>query len=146
MSEEREENFTPGPWRWLGSPEWQELKLATAHSGFMFIMGFKRWGMNSAQPTFKPFLCSTGDNGVPASKLLKFKVGDPSVTGYDEAKKDGSVYRYDIVGIDSPDAHLIAAAPCLYEAVKLACSKMEPGSDLHERLDAVMRKARGEAL
>ena len=75
-------------------------------------MSFRRWGMRGAQPQFR------SDNVlVDASALLKFEVGDKSVTGIEAAKKDISVYRYQVRGIDTPDAHLIAAAPELYEAL-----------------------------
>jgi hypothetical protein len=53
---------------------------------------------------------------VPAEGLLKFEVGDRAVTGYEEAREDDSVYRYDISGIDCADARLIAAAPQLHDA------------------------------
>jgi hypothetical protein len=50
---------------------------------------------------------------IPAKDLLKFEVGDRSVVGETAARADGSVYRYDVVGIDAPDARLIASAPTL---------------------------------
>lgn len=76
-------------------------------------MQFSRWGFSGAQPVFQPV-----QGMVEAKNLLKFEVGDRSVTGVDEAKKNTSVYRTDICGIDAPDAHLIAAAPELYEALE----------------------------
>lgn len=108
---------TPGPWAWFGNSNSNSLYLATTHSGRRYVMGFKRWGMRGAQPQFQP-----GGRGlVDASELLKFEVGDKSVTGVEEAKKDGSVYRYDVRGIDCDDARLIAAAPDLLEALKTCC-------------------------
>ena len=102
-----ETRFTPGPWYWGGAPEC--LRLTAAHSGQRFVMTFERKGMQGAQPLFQP------KNGmVPADQLLKFAVGDKSVTGEQRARSDESVYRYDVVAIDAPDAHLIAAAPELY--------------------------------
>lgn len=139
MSEIKKEKFTPGPWRWVGNDHCYDLKLATVHSGRRYVMGFKRWGLQGAQPTFQP-----KRSLEPSSKMFKFEVGNKSVTGSDEAKKDTSVYRHNIRSIDTPDAHLIVAAPCLYEAVKLAQSRMEPGSDLYKKMEDVMSKARGE--
>lgn len=99
--------FTPGPWGWYGNARNNEVYLATAHSGRRYVMGFQRWGMRGAQPTFQP-----ADRGlVPASQLFTFEVGDHSIRGVEAAKPDDSVYRLDIDGIDCPDARLIAAAP-----------------------------------
>lgn len=98
---------TPGPWAWFGNARNNEVYLATTHSGRRYVMGFQRWGMKGAQPMFQP-----ADRGlVPAANLLKFEVGDKSVTGFDAAKADDSVYRLDISGIACADAYLIAAAP-----------------------------------
>ncbi len=103
---------TPGPWTWQGQPG--NLHLATTHSGRRYVMGFERKGMQGAEPLFQP------ENGmVRASELLKFAVGDPSITGETAAKADESVYRYDVIGIDCADARLIAAAPRLFDLVKL---------------------------
>jgi len=108
---------TPGPWAWFGnanSGHHPEIYLATTHSGRRYVMGFRRWGFNSAQPCFQP----EGRGLVDASKLLTFQVGDRDVRGIEQARKDGSVYRYDISGIDCADARLIAAAPELLEALE----------------------------
>ena len=107
---------TPGPWRWHGSASNSEVYLATDHSGRRYVMGFKRWGMRGAQPMFQP----AGRGMVPASDLLKFEVGERAIVGYEAAKADGSVYRYNISGIDCADACLIAAAPCLLAALESA--------------------------
>lgn len=104
--------FTPGPWRWFGN-RGGGVYLATNHSGRRYVMGFQRYGMNGAQPSF-----CVGSIMRPAAELVEFEVGDRSVRGFKQADKDGSVYRYDVIGIDTPDARLIAAAPDLYEALK----------------------------
>lgn len=104
---------TPGPWAWFGNANSNSLYLATTHSGRRYVMGFKRWGFSGAQPQFQP-----GDRGlVDASQLLKFEVGDRDVVGVEAARKNGSVYRMDVKGIDCADARLIAAAPELLEAL-----------------------------
>jgi hypothetical protein len=98
---------TPGPWAWFGNAKNNEVYLATTHSGRRYVMGFDRWGMRGAQPTFQP-----GERGVvPATSLFTFEVGNPDVRGVEQAKADDSVYRLDINGIDCADARLIAAAP-----------------------------------
>jgi len=51
-----------------------------------------------------------------ASDLCTFEVCD--ATGIRDAEKNGKCYRYDIDGIDHPDAILIAAAPDLLEALQ----------------------------
>lgn len=105
--------FTKGPWAWFGSADNHEVYLATTHSGRRYVMGFKRWGMRGAQPSFQP----AGAGLVPASDLLTFEVGDRSVRGVKEARENTSVYRTNISGIDCADAHLIAASPALYDAL-----------------------------
>lgn len=142
---DREERFTPGPWSWFGTAgSAPRIYLASRRSGRQYVMGFKRWGFNGAQPEFR-----LGHILEPSSELLKFVVGDKSVTGVKQAKGDPSVYRYDIRGIDAPDAHLIAAAPELYEALKESIVKLKEagcGSKIVDQLEAVLSKARGEKL
>lgn len=111
-----EAKHTPGPWSWFGNAGSNSLYLATTHSGHRYVMGFQRWGFGGAQPCFQP----AGQGLVPASKLVTFQVGDRSVRGVDEAKKNSSVYRLDIDGIDCADARLIAAAPELLIALQKA--------------------------
>ena len=101
---------TPGPWGWYGNQH--GIALATDHGGRRYVMDFVRQGMRGAQPRFQP------ESGmVNADELFMFAVGDPDVRGLAAAKKDESVYRFDIRGIDCADARLIAAAPELLEAL-----------------------------
>ena len=134
---------TPGPWSWFGNARTNEIYLATVHSGRRYVMGFQRWGMRGAQPMFQP-----AERGlVAAEKLLKFEVGDQSVTGVDAAKADDGVYRFDIRGIDCADARLIAAAPELLIALIEMTEALERDKDpafAHLRLDA--RAAIAKAL
>jgi len=102
---------TPGPWQWMGS-DLGGLYLATTHSGRIYVMGFKRRGMNGAEPMFQ-----VGGRMVPASELVAFDVGDGTARGFVEGKADPSVYRYDVAFIDHPNARLIAAAPSLLDAL-----------------------------
>lgn len=101
------EAATPGPWEWGGYPS--DLKLQTVHHGKRYVMSFCRKGMGGAQPMFQP----NGRGMVKADRLLQFQVGDRSIVGEEAARNDGSVYRYDVRGIDAPDARLIALAPDL---------------------------------
>src|SRR5690606_27785976 len=43
---------TPGPWGWFGNTDVKDLYLATKQWGRHYVMGFRRWGMQSAQPEF----------------------------------------------------------------------------------------------
>lgn len=132
--------FTPGPWAWFGSAGGApDIYLATNHSGRRYVMSFRRWGLNGAQPCFQP----EGRGMKKASDLLQFEVGDKSIVGIEAAKKDTSVYRFQIRGIAAPDAHLIAAAPELYEALDNIL-KQGLTIDLIDPARAALAKARGE--
>jgi len=89
---------TPGPWSWFGNTKYKNIYLATNHSGRRYVLSFLRWGMQSAQPYFQ------GDDGFtdPATEFVEYQVS----------------YRKDIVAINHPDAHLIAASPDLYKSLK----------------------------
>lgn len=108
------QKYTPGPWAWFGNRS-GGVYLATVHGGRKYVMGFRRYGMNGAQPVFR---CN--DRMVPAAELVEFQVGDGIARGFAAADKDQSVYRYDISGIDNADARLIAQAPAMVEALREA--------------------------
>lgn len=139
--------WTPGPWAWFGNAGGcPNIYLATTHSGRRYVMSFRRWGMHGAQPQFQ-----RDQLLVDASELLQFEVGDKSVVGVEAAKHDESVYRYQISGIASPDARLIAAAPELAESLEVCLEYIE--SIPHEsnryfpafsRARAALAKAKGE--
>lgn len=136
-----EGEYTPGPWAWFGNAKNNELYLATENRGRRYVMGFERWGMRGAQPSFQP-----ADRGlVSASKLLQFEVGNRDVVGVDAAKADESVYRLDIRGVDCADARLIAAAPELLEALLYVLNEeVSPPADRMAR--AAIAKATGARL
>ena len=100
------EGHTPGIWKWAGDSEIHSLRLESRAKGLMCVMDFQRWGMQNAVPCF-----ATKGLMDKASDWLQFQVGDRSIVGHEAALKDISVYRYDIRGIDHPDARLIESAP-----------------------------------
>lgn len=123
---------TPGPWGWFGTNH--GFYLATTHSGRRFVMDFVRMGMRSAQPRFQ-----VNSRMVNGADLVQFEV-DRSVTGFAAGREAATVYRYDIVDIDHPDARLIAAAPDLLAALEFYIGG-EPGPEYVEyRSPAAVRK------
>lgn len=135
--------FTPGPWAWFGNTK-HDFYLATTHSGRLYVMGFHRKGMSGAQPWFR------GPKGhmVPASQMPIFEVCREA-----ENAEDERVYRHDIVGFRSPDAHLIAAAPELYGALQTAEEALatiygvhgdESAQEILREIQKALAKARGE--
>lgn len=136
-------NHTPGPWRWCGNGSYG-IYLATVHSGRRFIMDFVRMGMRLAQPRFQP---KKGNGMVKAQDLLMFEVGNQSVRGLAEAKKNESVYRLDVRGIDCADARLLEASPELYDLLEEAISQLKDAdfnTDLIYRANTVLRRIDGE--
>ena len=112
-----EPKFTPGPWSWCGSTDHTpRVYLAAAHNVRNWVMGFRRSGMQSAEPVFR-----VGGRMAPASEFVRFDV-DRSVMGKAAADLAPSVYRQDFSEIDHPDAHLIVSAPALYEALETAAA------------------------
>ncbi|WP_246675978.1 hypothetical protein [Mesorhizobium sp. B2-1-3] len=119
-----EAKHTPGPWQWFGNANSNHVYLATVHGGRRYVMDFVRWGMRGAQPRFQP------ERGgmIDAKDLLQFEVGDQAIIGIDAARKDESVYRYDVRGINSADARLIAAAPTMLAALQAIVAKFDPAA------------------
>lgn len=111
---------TPGPWEWYGSTDhYPRFHLATVYGGRRFVMGFKRAGMQGAEPVFQ-----VNNRMVPASELVLFDV-DPSVKGVTAGRAAESVYRQDFSVIDHPDARLIAAAPDILAALTRLTEELE---------------------
>lgn len=97
--EEPPASFTPGPWEWFANTTCGgECLLATTHSGRLYVMMFKRWGMYGAIPFFRGV-------GFMRSALCFFRT--PQAHN-----------AWNKVGINHPDARLIKSAPDLYEACK----------------------------
>lgn len=131
----------PGPWAWFGDGKCGLIYLATAHSGRRTVMDFQRWGMQGAQPLFQEYQEDL-NYGImkPAKEMFKFQVGNPEVTGFEEAKADASVYRYDISDIDNPNARLISKAPEIFEALQLLITGVVVKCD-QDSMDARIAKA-----
>jgi len=111
---------TPGPWRWDAAPCNQEISLVTSHSGGYYVMGFERYGMRDAAPTFQVYEKYDGsvterksEGMVRADKLCKSIPGKEHHVGFDDY-------------IDHPDAILIAHAPEDIKAL-LALVKQQAG-------------------
>jgi hypothetical protein len=137
------EGWTPGPWGWFGSAK-RGIYLATVKGGRRFVMGFKRQGMNGAEPTFQ-----VDRRMVPASTIAVYEVCRDATSA-----DDPRVYRDDIVGLRSADATLIVAAPDLYAAADEAHAFMsivmptERTAEAHAivaKLRAALSKARGQS-
>lgn len=131
---------TPGPWQWFGNGYCEEIYLATVNNGRVYVMGFG-----------KPPRFQVDHRMVSAMKLAKFEVGNPKVTGVRQARKSKSVYRQHICGIDHPDAHLIAAAPEMYEALDDCIAMFDGGvpecewDRIKQNARRTLAKARGES-
>lgn len=135
---------TPGPWQWYGNANSNHIYLATVHGGRRYVMDFTRWGMRGAQPRFQP---RERGGMVDAKDLLQFEVGDYDVVGVDQARKNTSVYRLDVEGIDCADARLIAAAPDLLAAAKAVRDAIyrDDHAAAEELLQAAIAKAEGRS-
>jgi hypothetical protein len=86
-----------GPWMWWVSKALTQAMLTTQQHGRIYLMGFKRWGMRGAEPTFQP-----ENHMVPASDLAIF---DHNGTAHDI---EDSVARW--IALCSPDAMLAVVA------------------------------------
>lgn len=132
---------TPGPWGWFGNLKSGSPYLATIHSGRRLVMQFGRLGLQGAQPRFH-----VGGRMIDGTELARFEVGDRNVLGLKAAKADDSVYRYDMIGFDHPDARMLAAAPDMYDALlaaELAVEELCRGQDPANECWNVLRRIQG---
>ncbi len=106
-----------GGWMWSGGRD--DVTLLTRQGGRRYVMGFKRKGMRSAQPTFQ----TGGIMEGAIDSLTTYEVGDGSARGQKQADADPTVYRMDVSGIDHPDVRRIARIPEM-EAALLAAEEL----------------------
>lgn len=100
--QERAAAATPGPWQWFGNTEGRQVYLATVKYGRRFVMQFRRWGMQAAQPMFRSHPGAAG-RMMLASEVPVFEVCRDATT-----VEDPRVYRADVVGFRNADAEFIA--------------------------------------
>ena len=79
--------ISPGPWRWRGNSDHSDLYL-TAEPGMKIVMGFNRWGMQSAEPNFRDHRNIL----VQGRYLLRYEVA-PDALGVEERHRNPAVYR-----------------------------------------------------
>lgn len=101
--EQRLNKATPGPWQWDVNIACKTAHLETTHSGMYFVLGFQRWGMQSAQPEFQKFKNYEGPveerGSLGTYPIKEFAV--PRMAHHPDFDMD----------INHPDAQLIAHAP-----------------------------------
>lgn len=121
---------TPLPWFWGGNTEANWLGIASGASGRPYVMMFRRWGMRGATPTFAvgrdPKDPAWTGLMTRACELARYQV----LGGQTIAEAGHEPYRYDVVGIDSPDAELLVEA---VNALPALLANAETLASLRER-------------
>lgn len=129
---------TPGPWRWEVNRAHKSVKLCGGppKQGYgkydLTVLGFKRYGMTGAAPEFWDW-------------NLQRLYGTPHRADELAIAVDGREHHSDwFADIDHPDARLIAAAPCLLDALNEAESFISGFEDdeLQEGVDEMLRRIR----
>lgn len=130
------EQHTPGPWRWEVSRHSKRVHLCGGHPkrGFgrydLTVMGFQRYGMNSAAPVFWSWDYAKS-------------VGEPHRADELAVAVPGREHHASwFADIDHPDARLIAAAPELLEALEHLLKVRERDGVKPQSRDAAEAKAR----
>lgn len=113
-----DEKATPGPWMWDLSERTHQCTLTTTHSGKCYVMGFERWGMLDAIPSFQVYdrydgkMSERGSHGrVRADKLSKSYPGMEHHIGFDNF-------------IDNPDAIYIAQSREIFHEMLCAITEL----------------------
>lgn len=128
-AKEIDEKATPGPWMWDLRECNHQCLLTTTHSGKYYVMGFQRWGLQDALPSFQVYdrydgpMKDRGSHGmVRADKLSKSYPGQEHHRGFDNF-------------IDHPDARYIAESRQLFHLMAEAIT------DLLARAEAAEARA-----
>ena len=138
-AKEIDEKATPGPWMWDLNECNHQCNLTTTHSGKYYVMGFERWGLQSALPSFQVYdryegpLKDRGSHGmVRADKMSKSYPGKEHHHGFDNF-------------IDHPDARYIAESRELFhlmitDITELSGKVGELEKDIADREEASVRE------
>lgn len=109
---------TPGPWMWDLRECNHQCLLTTTHSGKYYVMGFQRWGLQDALPSFQVYdryegqMKDRGSHGmVRADKLSKSYPGKEHHYGFDNF-------------INHPDARYIAESRELFHQMATAITEL----------------------
>lgn len=127
-----EAKFTQGPWQWLVNKESKKVELCGKG---IEVLRFKRYGMQGAAPTFTENYMGHKLQGVKSEDLAVDIKGREHHSHWCQA-------------IDHPDAHLIAAAPEMYEMLVELRSITNKYGVIYARdsIDLLLSKARGESV
>lgn len=138
---EIDEKATPGPWMWDLRECNHQCLLTTTHSGKYYVMGFQRWGLQDALPSFQVYdryegqMKDRGSHGmVRADKLSRSYPGKEHHYGFDNF-------------IDHPDARYIAESRELFHrmanAITELLSRAEEAETRCETLEKMVKKYQG---
>jgi hypothetical protein len=147
QAKELDKRATPGPWKWDLRKTCRDAKIVTDHSGQYYVMGFARWGMQGAVPTFQVYdryegpVTERGSHGMKrADELARSYPGKEHHRGFDDYP-------------DHPDARFIVEArrllPELIAAVEHLSAEL---THTHAQLDSIIKKyglyhdGRGDAI
>lgn len=139
-AKEIDEKATPGPWVWDLRECNHQCLLTTDHSGKYYVMGFQRWGLQDALPSFQVYdryegpMRERGSHGmVRADKMSKSYPGKEHHHGFDNF-------------IDHPDARYIAESRELFHLMITTIDDLISRAEKAEaRADKVERE-RDEAI
>ncbi|HIR50280.1 MAG TPA: hypothetical protein IAA53_03190 [Candidatus Avoscillospira avicola] len=129
---------TPGPWMWDLRECNHQCLLTTTHSGKYYVMGFQRWGLQDALPSFQVYdryegqMKDRGSHGmVRADKLSKSYPGQEHHYGFDNF-------------IDHPDARYIAESRELFHQMATAITELLARAEAAEAAQETLQRAMAE--
>ena len=129
---------TPGPWMWDLRECNHQCLLTTTHSGKYYVMGFQRWGLQDALPSFQVYdryegqMKDRGSHGmVRADKLSKSYPGQEHHHGFDNF-------------IDHPDARYIAESRELFHQMATAITELLARAEAAEAAQETLQRAMAE--